>query len=84
MTRHAYSRAVRAHMLTQLCLSKIILDEIELPNEFKTILNNYISNTDFTTLTLEDIENQELFRDLTGKIENQIKIIATRGKTVTL
>ena len=30
-TNHAYSRAVREHFLTQLCLGKIILDELDLP-----------------------------------------------------
>ncbi|KAE9523143.1 hypothetical protein AGLY_016457 [Aphis glycines] len=82
MTGH--SRAVRAHMLTQLCLSKIILDEIELTEEYKITLKNYISNTDYTTSTLEDIENQEIIQDLIRKVENQIKIIASRGKTATL
>ncbi|CAI6365558.1 unnamed protein product [Macrosiphum euphorbiae] len=56
MTGHAYSRAVRAHnMLTPLCLSKIILDEIELTEEYKITLKNYISSTDYITSTLEDI-----------------------------
>ncbi|XP_029341748.1 uncharacterized protein LOC100571724 isoform X2 [Acyrthosiphon pisum] len=84
MTGHAYSRAVRAHMLTQLCLSKIILDEIELTEEYKITLKNYISSTDYTTSTLEDIENHEIIQDLIRKVENQIKIIASRGKTATL
>jgi len=64
MTGHAYSRAVRAYMLTQLCLSKIILDEIELTEEYKITSKNYISSTDYTTSTLEDIENHEIIQDL--------------------
>lgn len=84
MTGHAYSRAVRAHMLTQLCLSKIILDENGLTEEYKITLKNYISSTDYTTSTLEDIENHEIIQDLIHKVENQIKIIASRGKTATL
>ena len=60
MTEHAYSRAVCSHMLFQLCLSKIILDEIDLTDEYKITLKNYVSNTDFTTLNFKDIENQEI------------------------
>lgn len=35
MTGHAYSKVVRAHFLTQLCLGKIILDEMDLPETKK-------------------------------------------------
>lgn len=38
MTGHAYSRAVRAHFLTQLCLGIIILDELNLPDAKKKML----------------------------------------------
>jgi len=37
MTGHAYSRAVRAYFVTQLCLGKIILDELDLPEAKKKL-----------------------------------------------
>ncbi|CAI6347499.1 unnamed protein product [Macrosiphum euphorbiae] len=48
ITGHAYSRAVRAHMLTQVCLGKLILDELDLTEEFKITLKQHILSTDFT------------------------------------
>lgn len=60
------------------------MDEIELTEEYKITLKNNISNTDYTTSTLEDIENQEIIQDLIRKVENKIKIITSRGKTATL
>jgi len=38
ITGHAYSRAVRAHILSQLCLGKLILDELDLTDEYKITL----------------------------------------------
>lgn len=84
ITEHAYSRAVGAHMLTQVCLGKLILDELDLTEEFKITLKQHILSTDFTTVTLEDINNQSILQECMNKLENKIKDIASRGKTSKL
>lgn len=84
MTGHVYSRGVRAHMLTQLCLGKLILDELDLTDEFKINLKHYILNTDIVSSTLEGIKNQYILQNVVRKMENHIKNIAYRGKTAAL
>jgi len=84
MTGHAYSRAVRAHFLTQLCLGKIILDELDLLETKKTTLKYYILSKNCINITLEEIKNEEILQDVMSIVECYIKIMNTRGKTVTL
>lgn len=84
MTGHAYSRAVRAHFLTQLCLGKIILDELDLPESKKNTLKNYIFSKNSTNLTLDDIEDLEILQDVMSIIQCHIKNIESRRKIAIL
>lgn len=50
---HAYSRAVHVNILIQICLRKLILNELDLTEECKITLKYHILSTDFTSVTLE-------------------------------
>jgi hypothetical protein len=46
------------------------LDELDLTEEFKITLKQHILSTDFTTVTLEDINNQSILQECMNKLEN--------------
>lgn len=46
LSGHAYSRAVRGHILVHVCLAKIILGKIDFTHSEKQLLNNMTQNED--------------------------------------
>lgn len=83
LTGHAYSRAVRGHMLVCLVLHKIILSEISISSEEHEILQNLI---DLFVLNscLENIDNNFVLENVNKKFQEKMLEIKNRGDTAKL
>lgn len=64
---YAYGRAVRAHLLVHLSISKIIMDSIEFTDEERDCLDDIMNGIDQTNV-LESINNP-LFKKISTKFE---------------
>ncbi|KAG5898721.1 hypothetical protein JTB14_020915 [Gonioctena quinquepunctata] len=79
---HAYGRAVRAHLLVHLSISKIIMDSIEFTDEERDFLDDFINDIDGTN-ALQSINNP-LFKKISSKCEESLTMLESEGPTVTL
>ncbi|KYM96907.1 hypothetical protein ALC62_12417 [Cyphomyrmex costatus] len=79
---HAYSRAVRAHILTHLALSKIILDSIDFTDAELDVLDDLCKVIERSSvLTATNVEEiQEIMR----KFNNELKTLKSRSPTARL
>ncbi|KYN19070.1 hypothetical protein ALC57_08602 [Trachymyrmex cornetzi] len=87
---HAYARAVRAHVLLQLALSRIIFKHLESEKDFTVLLG---SNSDFfskcntlqtETVHVADILENNEFKQWAEIFEKRLREIENKGKTAKL
>ena len=84
LTGHAYARAVRAHLLVQLALSKVILKNAQFSEEEKNFVNKTFENvteknSDF--MSKSEIEDNILVKNMAQKFENELKKKEKKGDT---
>lgn len=82
MSGHAYGRAVRAHLLVHLSVTKIVMDSIEFTEEERDFLDDNSTDIDRTRI-FEAIHNP-LFQQLTTKFEEALSMLESKGPTATL
>jgi len=79
---HAYSRAIRAHILLQVALSEIICNEITLDeNEF---FKRYPENVDKESPSFKDVERSSAVTELKAEFDEKISEIRNRSPTAKL
>jgi hypothetical protein len=79
MAGHAYSRAVRAHMLTHLSIAKIVLQSIDFTPHLSAELERISSNYDRSVVLVMD--QKECWKELAQKFENELVKFEQRGAT---
>lgn len=68
MVGHAYSRAVRAHMLTHLAIAKIVLQFIDLTSDLSAELDRILYNFDRSVVL--EANQEECCKELADKFAN--------------
>lgn len=79
---HAYTRAVRAHMLTHLSIAKIVMQSIDFTPDLSAELERILYNFDRSVVLVADQE--ECYKELAEKFENQLIKFEQRGSTAKL
>ncbi|GBO01717.1 hypothetical protein AVEN_1095-1 [Araneus ventricosus] len=79
---HAYSRAVRAHMLTHLSIAKIVLQSIDFTPDLSAELERILYYFDRSVVL--ETNQEEYYKELAEKFENQLVIFEQRGATAKL
>ena len=82
MAGHAYSRAVRAHMLTHLSIAKIVLQSIEFTPDLRAELERILY--DFDRSVVLEADQEECYQELSEKFETQLVKFEHRGATAKL
>lgn len=82
LTGHAYSRAVRAHILAHTCLAKIILDTMDLSSDLQDKLTELVVNVDRSVIL--SAHEKECVGELNAKFLAQLQVLANRGATSKL
>ncbi|GBP57162.1 hypothetical protein EVAR_37841_1 [Eumeta japonica] len=82
MAGHAYSRAVRAHMLTHLLFAKIVLQFIDLTPDLIAELDRILCNFDRSVIL--EADQEECSKELADKFENELIKLEQRGATAKL
>jgi len=84
LTGHAYSRAVRAHSLTHLALSKLIFERIKLTEDERVKANEYFSVYFEQPTSMEVVNQDPNFNLMTNKFITEINSIKNLGPTAEL
>lgn len=84
LTGHAYARAVRAHILTQLALVKILFKNINLTNEEEAVIKEVIENLELNPMEKSIIEENEVVKNICSKLKNEILEKEKIGKLAKL
>lgn len=84
LSGHNYSRAVRAHSLVQLALSKIIFEELKSDEKFAAFQEGFKDSSLFYSFNYTEIRDNETFKNLIDFFENKLLEIEERGKTCKL
>jgi hypothetical protein len=82
LNRHAYSRAVRAHILTNLILAGIILDEVDLTGKERAKTENKLRESE-RSLILFAKENRT-YHSLRAKFKTALHNLEGNGPTSKL
>lgn len=82
MSGHAYSRAVRAHLLTHQALSHFIIQIMELTEEDKETVDRFLS--DVQQCTVLQADNCDEFKPVATKFETALCNLQQRGPTAKL
>ncbi|GBN46390.1 hypothetical protein AVEN_23270-1 [Araneus ventricosus] len=82
LTVHAYSRAVRGHLLVQGVLTRIILDGVGISSEEQEAIINILCNME--ELTLEKVRENSHLTSLKKKLKNELDRIKGNGPTAAL
>ncbi|CAD6231375.1 GSCOCG00012225001-RA-CDS, partial [Cotesia congregata] len=82
MSGHAYGRAVRAHLLVHLSITKIVMDLIEFTEEERDFLDDNSTDIDRTRI-FEAIHNP-VFQQITTKFEEALNMLESKGPTAKL
>lgn len=82
MEGHAYSRALRAHFLAYVALSKIIMSSFHFPVELKDGLSEILRNWDKSCVL--SVEDNEYYCKLTEKFEERLSELEQLGPTAKL
>lgn len=82
MNGHAYSRAVRAHILTNLTLASIVFDEVNMTPVERDEIENLLRGTERSLiLSPEEIDSYQMLK---GKFKSALKKIEANGPTSEL
>lgn len=82
MVGHAYSRAVRAHMLTHLAIAKIVLQFIDLTPDLSAELDRILYNFDRSVVL--EADQEECCKELADIFANELNKLEQRGATAKL
>ncbi|GBP77915.1 hypothetical protein EVAR_89569_1 [Eumeta japonica] len=82
MVGHAYSRAVRAHMLTHLAIARIVLQFIDLTPDLSAELDRILYNFDRSVVL--EADQEECCKELADKFANELIKLEQRGATAKL
>ena len=82
LTGHAYARAIRGHLLTQLALGRIILEKIDFSAEEKMEMEDLLEN--FDSGTGEQRMEDQMFKVISEKVEIQLQKLTKNGPTAAL
>lgn len=69
---HAYSRAVRAHLLVQIALSRIVFKKLALDNNDNELKKTFLQNLDESAVSFEQVEKSNAIGTLKRKFEVKI------------
>lgn len=82
MNGHAYSRAVRAHILTNLTLASIVFDEVNMTPVERDEIENLLRGTERSLiLSPEEIDSYQMLK---GKFKSALKKTEANGPTSEL
>jgi hypothetical protein len=79
---HAYSRAVRAHILTNLILAGIILDEVDLTGKERTETENNLRESERSLILF--VKENNSYQSLRAKFKNALHNLEGNGPTSKL
>ncbi|GBO37444.1 hypothetical protein AVEN_161634-1 [Araneus ventricosus] len=82
MSGHAYSRAVRAHVLVHLVLAKLIWESVDLSEDEAVMMENTLNNMDPSVVM--NIEENELLKVVSTKFRQALHTLESRGPTAKL
>lgn len=77
-----YSRAVRAHLLVQLSITKIVMDSMEFTEEERDFLDDIV--TDIVRTNIFEAINNPIFKLVSTKFEEALSMLESKGPTATL
>ena len=84
LNEHAYSRAVRAHLLVRYAFMQSLLKIFEYTPEELAIIEELTKNVDDKTLTSKQLFECNELQSIKCKFDNLLRKTATNGKTATL
>lgn len=84
LTGHAFSRAIRGHVLVQAALAKIILNGIDVSDEEKNEITKLLSQLKGETLTLDKMKQNVKLTRLQEKLHNKLNSLKSNGPTAAL
>ena len=79
---HAYSRAVRGHLLVQAVLARIVLEEASVSEEEKKEIISILSNME--DLTVQKVEGDAWLASILNKFKNELDRVKENGPTAAL
>lgn len=82
LTGHAYSRAVRAHILAHATLATIIFETMDLTSDLQEKLTEFINDADRSVIL--SAHEKECVEELKTKFSAQLQALANRGATSKL
>lgn len=82
MTGHAFSRALRAHILTFTALGKKICSSIDVPERWKDAMSEFLM--DWQSKTRGDCNAEAEIVEMTKAFEKQLRILENNGPTSKL
>ncbi|KYN08445.1 hypothetical protein ALC62_00577 [Cyphomyrmex costatus] len=82
MCGHAYSRAVRAHILTQLALTKIIMENINFTDEVRNEMDYFIDI--FNRATVLTADENSAVKSVAKKFKDALILLENNGPTAKL
>ncbi|GBL55344.1 hypothetical protein AVEN_21120-1 [Araneus ventricosus] len=82
MSGHAYSRAVRAHVLVHLVLAELIWESVDLSEDEAVMMENALNDMDPSVVL--NIEENELLKVVSTKFRQALYTFESRGPTAKL
>ncbi|KAJ8729647.1 hypothetical protein PYW08_001228 [Mythimna loreyi] len=79
LSGHAYSRAIRGHLLTQLALGQIILQKIDFSDDEQFEIEDLLEQ--FDTETVELRLEQQMFHEIVERVQSKLKTLTENGPT---
>ena len=81
---HAYSRSIRAHLLTQQALGVLLLESLSMDEHQKNTLTTCYSSLIDNTISLNDVLSNDAIEDIRTKLDKRLKEIEASGRTEKL
>lgn len=79
---HAYSRAVRAHLLTNLALTNLIFDEIQFTEKEREETVKLLDGSERSVIS--SVDGNETFKDIVCKFKDSLSSLESKGPTSKL
>lgn len=82
LSGHAYCRAIRGHLLTQLALGQIILQQIDFSDDEQMEIEDLLEQ--FDTGTVEHRLEQQMFHEIIERVQSKLQTLTENGPTAAL
>lgn len=84
LTGHAYGRAIRAHLLAQLALAKVILGDVDFSIAERGTVRNIMHDFIKDPPTLSTIADEPVVQEICEKFKQQLLQVQKKGPTAKL